>query len=271
MRNKEKKQEYREFMYQKKLEFMQTFSASMAHEIKTPLTGLSVSADILNDIFNKTFPPVKPEINLIEAKIEADDYDLMHTVNHIIQTLSHRSATIVDSILISMKNSSIVAEKKYYNLKECVEQAVRNYKICYPGIKHNIEASISSDTLVLCSSKYIQQMIDNLLRNAYEHANNSNLVIKIWNQKNTLYFEDNGKGIAAEDLEHIFDKFFTKSIFGTGAGLSFCRTVMEDIGGSITCQSETGEYTRFIMIFSNWRDFTNPIAESSTQKALCKD
>ena len=59
---------------------------------------------------------------------------------------------------------------------------------------------------------------------------------------------DNGKGIAEENLRHIFEPFFsTKGEFGTGLGLSITRDIVEKLGGEIEVQSELGRGTRFII------------------------
>ena len=61
--------------------------------------------------------------------------------------------------------------------------------------------------------------------------------------------KDYGRGIAKENLPHIFDRFYTKSRSGTGIGLAFCKTLMEELGGTIECKSSLGKYTRFTLTF----------------------
>jgi signal transduction histidine kinase len=53
----------------------------------------------------------------------------------------------------------------------------------------------------------------------------------------------------AEVTARIFDHFFTKTRHGTGVGLAYCKMVMEDLGGDMTCESVKGEYTHFILHF----------------------
>ncbi|MFH1769286.1 MAG: hybrid sensor histidine kinase/response regulator, partial [Parcubacteria group bacterium] len=62
----------------------------------------------------------------------------------------------------------------------------------------------------------------------------------------TITVKDNGKGISAEDLSHVFDSFFTKGKKGgTGLGLAYCKQVVEAHGGSIDVESELGKGTMF--------------------------
>ena len=90
--------------------------------------------------------------------------------------------------------------------------------------------------------------VKNLIKNAYIH-NGPNVKIEVTAENNKLYLKDYGKGIEKEIIKKIFDKFFTQSRSGTGIGLSFCKLIMEDIGGSIKCESIVGKYTNFILNF----------------------
>ncbi|MBX9696980.1 MAG: HAMP domain-containing histidine kinase [Alphaproteobacteria bacterium] len=69
----------------------------------------------------------------------------------------------------------------------------------------------------------------------------------------TLSFKDTGTGIAADILPHIFDKFYSKTKYGTGIGLAFSRSVMKSLEGDITCRSIHGEYTEFILSFPSFK------------------
>jgi signal transduction histidine kinase len=59
---------------------------------------------------------------------------------------------------------------------------------------------------------------------------------------------DTGQGIAPEDLEHIFDPFFTKKEGGLGFGLAIVQRIIEDHQGAIHCMSEVGKGTNFEII-----------------------
>ncbi|MEJ2034247.1 MAG: ATP-binding protein, partial [Deltaproteobacteria bacterium] len=61
----------------------------------------------------------------------------------------------------------------------------------------------------------------------------------------TLTIADTGQGIAAEDLDRVFDPFFTRKEGGLGFGLPIVRRIIEDHKGRITCRSKTGEGTTF--------------------------
>ena len=71
------------------------------------------------------------------------------------------------------------------------------------------------------------------------------------NVTNKVFFKDTGKGISAEILPRIFDRFFSKTLHGAGVGLTFCRMVTQSLGGKITCSSIENEYTLFTLFFPN--------------------
>jgi signal transduction histidine kinase len=91
-------------------------------------------------------------------------------------------------------------------------------------------------------------VVFNLLKNAlYYRAK-----INIWMdcQTRTLHFKDDGIGIAADQLEFIFDDFFTSNKKGgTGLGLPFCKRVMKAFGGDISCKSAVGKGAEFCLRF----------------------
>lgn len=66
---------------------------------------------------------------------------------------------------------------------------------------------------------------------------------------NILIFKDTGKGISKENISHIFRKFYSRTKYGTGIGLSFCKMVMESLGGEIKCKSQEGKFTEFRLCF----------------------
>ena len=64
-----------------------------------------------------------------------------------------------------------------------------------------------------------------------------------------LYVKDTAKGMTAKQLSRLFDHFYTTTFMGTGIGLSFCKLVMNRLGGDISCEAQEGLYTKFILSF----------------------
>jgi signal transduction histidine kinase len=89
----------------------------------------------------------------------------------------------------------------------------------------------------------------NLLNNSIEALGEKGAInINVIKKKDEFIvdIEDNGKGIKAENLEHIFDPFFTSGkLKGTGLGLAVVKEIVENHGGLISVDSKENEYTRF--------------------------
>ena len=103
------------------------------------------------------------------------------------------------------------------------------------------------------SYKYLENIF-NLLKNAIyyvEKAGKGNITIKLKRGRklNQLIFTDTGTGISKDIMPHIFEHFFTKTENGVGIGLAFCKMVMQNLDGDMTCESHEGEHTKFTLSF----------------------
>ena len=226
---------------------MQMLGGAIAHEVRTPLSGLIMSAQAINEVLGKAMEPAKSKNRKRMFKMDKDDYDYLIQVNESIQKIGKQGVNTVDSILTSLKSSVVGDEKKLYLIKECVEQTIAECSIFNENVK-NIEISIKKNFRIKCSLHYFQHLLFNLIKNSYKYGG-ANVRIKIWTKGSNLHFKDYGKGISREDLSNIFDRFYTKSKTGTGIGLAFCKMVMKDLGGDIECKSELGKYAEFILVF----------------------
>jgi signal transduction histidine kinase len=116
---------------------------------------------------------------------------------------------------------------------------------------------------VLCDRERILQVLSNLIGNARKFARESSTVTLVaWQEADEARFcvADEGPGIAADDLQRIFDRYFQgphgPTAQGVGLGLSISRGIVEAHGGRIWVESETGRGSRFI--------FTLPLAAGLT-------
>ena len=98
------------------------------------------------------------------------------------------------------------------------------------------------------SKVLMKAVFANLIKNALKYGGRD-VDIAVVIDKNKVMFRGNGYGIPEEKLDKIFDKFYTTSGSGAGIGLTFCQKFMESIDGSITCHSQLGEYTEFVLDF----------------------
>ncbi len=245
-----------------KLNGMTLVSATIAHELRTPLASLGISVDT----FNKIFPRLKQAYLwaiekqvLPKDEIFVEDVELSY-VNKMGEQLESMKSEIRAAftfIDMSLKNTMSIqhGKKEIFLISQCVDDALNRYpfdlnekKCVIWEKKADQDFSVKSDKLLLI------HVLFNLLKNAlYYIAEAGKGVIQISLENgttcNTLYFKDTGKGISPDILPHIFERFFSRTYHGAGVGLTFCKNFMESIGGDITCESVEGDYTLFILTF----------------------
>lgn len=242
-REKEKKAIQKDKIQEEKLGILQVFGEMIAHEIKTPVSITSMQSSFLKD----TIANVKKNRIKEDFIITKENYAELEKVANMLIETSQYGINTVDNLLTSLRGSVQNEEKEVILIKDIVEKSIKEYTLYVPELK-NIKVDIIDNFQVECSYNSLKHVIINIIKNAYTH-NGSNVKIEVRAENNKLYCKDYGKGIEKEIIKKIFNKFFTHSKSGTGIGLSFCKLVMEDIGGSIKCESIVGKYTNFILDF----------------------
>lgn len=100
---------------------------------------------------------------------------------------------------------------------------------------------------------YLQQAIENLISNAIRFSREKGIIeisIDLVNGMYHLSVSDNGSGISAKDMPHIFERYYTKKGAGkasTGLGLPISREIISRLGGTISATSTPGEKTVFLI------------------------
>jgi signal transduction histidine kinase len=108
----------------------------------------------------------------------------------------------------------------------------------------------AADMIVMIDPKRITEVLYNLVENSLKYVKDDPLLIEIiainGDQGVQITVKDNGIGIEADDIPYVFDKFYraeksrTSSIPGSGLGLSICKYIIEEHGGTIKCKSRKG-------------------------------
>ncbi|HUD45008.1 MAG TPA: HAMP domain-containing sensor histidine kinase [Patescibacteria group bacterium] len=219
------------------------FVADASHELRTPLTSLraEMEANLLEDRISE-----KDARQLIKSNLE----DVIQ-----LQSLS-------DSLLqlAQYKKTNNQPDFKDLSVKEIVQEAIK--KVASSAKKRNINIDINSgkniDKLKIKGEQQsLIQLLVNLLDNAIKYSS-KNTKITIFIEKTDhsvrISISDQGIGIAAKDLPHIFDRFYradksrTKTItYGYGLGLSIAKMITDMHNGTISARSKMGEGTTFVV------------------------
>lgn len=228
-------------------------SASIAHEIRTPLSSLRMNAEIIRVYLPQLLMFYKNK-NFSGDCIDSEYIKKLETIPSDLEATINKSFLIIDMLLNNIKvfsDFSISLSKLCSS--DCIQDALNSYPFRgnqQKSIVFNADASFffNGDDIM------IRHVMYNLIKNALYHTNDvDNPQIEIFFQtslnNNCICIIDNGSGVKESDLDHIFEPFYSKTKHGTGVGLSFCKMVMEKFDGSIMCESQYGHYTKFILSF----------------------
>ncbi|OGS20670.1 MAG: hypothetical protein A3J83_05085 [Elusimicrobia bacterium RIFOXYA2_FULL_40_6] len=235
------------------------FLATISHEFRTPLTSILGAIELLTD--SETID------NEERLKRPADTPESMKLLG-IIKRQTERIRGLVNNLLDFAKMATGFWElkKQDVSVNKIFDDAVKNISLLAERRKTEISRQISLegkqfpavDIIVNCDYEQISRLLTNLLSNSIKYTQESGK-IALWYEKtpvgNEIMFtvEDNGKGIAKENLEKVFDRFYRvdQSLIreegGVGLGLSICRKIVELHKGKIWVESEgLGKGSRFI-------------------------
>jgi C4-dicarboxylate-specific signal transduction histidine kinase len=223
-----------------KLMNMQAVTASLAHELKQPLTAISANGEAAQLFLNQTQP------NLEQAQSALDS----------IIADSHRASHIINDIRALFTR----ADKKYepVDLNEISYQALRilREQLNASGVRTDLE--LANDLPPVMGHKgQLQEVMINLVQNAIEamgdtKAGRRALQLRAERQGDNAIVvgvRDSGPGIKPEKLNSVFEAFFTTKSHGTGLGLAICRMIIERHGGQLSASSDgrNGALFQFVL------------------------
>mgnify|MGYP000661815241 CR=1 FL=1 len=201
-------------------------AASLAHEIKNPLAGISGAIQVLGAGLDRLHP--HQEI-IAEALRQIDRLDA--AVKDLLIYARPRPPSIKRVDLNTLLERALILFRQ--------EPAFRGLRVRCEGLNCEHEADVDE--------AQIQQVITNLLINA-AHASDPDGEVRCrisrLETSLRLTVEDSGIGIPAEILPRVFEPFFTTKARGTGLGLSICLRIVEAHGGTMSISSEPGRGTR---------------------------
>ena len=144
-------------------------------------------------------------------------------------------------------------EKEIINLNNVMKEIAPLLEA--EAIRRNININISQDPLVpdmFASKEELKQLILNISINALQAIGcDGSLTIDVNTNNNEVFVavEDSGCGIEQDELDKIFEPFYTTKTDGTGLGLAICKSIVERHGGKVEISSTVGVGTRVVVIF----------------------
>ena len=235
-------------------EIKNDFINNMTHELKTPISSISLAAQMLNDDSVEKSPT------------------MMKHLGGVINDESKRLRFLVEKVLqMSMFDRKTASfKKKELDLNELLENIASTFSLRVEHTGGKIYTEIEAvDSAIYVDEVHFQNAITNLMDNAVKYRKPDeplNLYIRTWNEKDRLCFSirDTGLGIKKENVKKIFDKFYrvhtgnVHDVKGFGLGLAYVKKIINLHEGDIKCESELGKGTTFTISL--------PILEVSGEK-----
>ncbi|MCQ2231901.1 MAG: HAMP domain-containing histidine kinase [Paludibacteraceae bacterium] len=227
---------------QKQLSEMRTdFMNNMTHELKTPVSTISLAAQMLND---GSF-----------AKSEAMTKQISKTINDETKRLSRQIDKVLQMSIFEKESSALKLE--LMDIDDLILTIAGNFDIKVQKTGGEIQTELEAeDAETLVDEIHFTNIIYNLMDNAVKYSQGPLILrLRTWNEKNRLCIsiEDNGIGIKKANLKRIFDKFYrvptgnAHNVKGFGLGLAYVKKVVTDHKGTIRAESEYGKGTKFII------------------------
>ncbi len=208
----------------------------ISHQLKTPLTSITIMLDNLKD---------NPNMN--ENTKQKFIFEISKQIDWI-------NWLVISMLKLSKLDANVVQfyEEKI-NLKKFIDEIIKNLEIPIEIKNQQIVIEGNQNASFTGDYKWQQEAVTNIIKNCIEH-NKENGKIYIKYEENTLFtkitIRDEGEGMTKEDLKHIFERFYkgqNSSENSVGIGLALAKNIIEKNNGMISCKSELDKGTEFVI------------------------
>ena len=232
------------FRQKKVTELKNDFINNMTHEFKTPISTISLAAQMLTDNSVSKSPQMLQHITGI---ISDESRRLRFQVEKVLQV------SLFDEQKASLKTREL-------DMNELVTGVVNTFALKVEKNSGTIVTQLEAeDPMILADEMHITNVVFNLMDNAVKYKRDDEslrLTINTWNEpdKFCLSIQDNGLGIKKENLKRVFERFYrvhtgnVHDVKGFGLGLAYVKKVIQDHRGTISVESELGVGTKFIIV-----------------------
>jgi len=234
---------------QKHLSAMGEMVASMAHQVRTPLSTAILYASQMN-------------------KASVTDNSRIKFSSKILERL-HYLERQVNDMLIFAKEGRLAMET--FSLQKFLDKAIENLRDMTDSseIKLEVTNNVQVDEM-LGNEDALLGAIMNLLNNAVEAQQDKTLITMEINQVDQsslqIQIQDNGPGIDESTKQRLFEPFYTTKVRGTGLGLAVVDSVVRAHSGSIQCESKKGTGTLFTLLLPCVNQYVTSLSENGYDK-----
>ena len=192
--------------------------ANVSHDLRTPLTMIKSYAEMIKDISGNN--PVKREEHL---QVIIDEADRLNGLVNDLLTISR------------MQSGKMTLTKSDFSITDAAKSIINTYKIMEEEDGYTFNFNAPANFIVNGDEDKIKQVISNLVTNAIKFCGDDktvNVTLKKRGKSILCKVEDNGVGIAAEDLNHVWDRYYkassnmVRASEGSGLGLSIVKEIL---------------------------------------------
>lgn len=212
------------------------FIGMASHELKTPLTSLSAIIQVAN------------------SKLKTSDDTFLAGAMDKAYTQVRRMTSMINGFLnISrLESGKLIIDKKHFDMEMLLQEMIAEIGLVAPG--HNIVLKDCNVRDVFADREKIGSVITNLLSNAVKYSpKGKNITVRcgLSGESISVSVQDDGIGLAAHDLDKIFDRYYrvessnTRHIAGFGIGLYLSAEIVRQHGGKIWVESEPEKGSTF--------------------------
>ena len=217
---------------EKDFEREKRFTQDVSHEIKTPIAVISGHADLL-------------------LRWGKEDPQVLESSLKVIRREAASMAAIAEQLLKlnraqGPRGAPLLKEK--INASSFLHSIKEDFELIEPSADISVSAAPNAE--IETDAESLKEILRIVIKNGIQYNESERAKIEIALANNEITVRDNGIGIAAEDLPHIFESFYradpsrNRSRGGAGLGLAIAKAVAESIGASISAESAPGEGTR---------------------------
>jgi signal transduction histidine kinase len=222
----------REFdAYQKRLadfvERERSFTADVSHELRTPLAVIEGATDVLLE-----------DHGLEEA--------MRSRLDRIARSVREMSELVAALLLLAREEQEGRLESAC-EADEVLQQVVESHRQLVKDKPVTIRLDNRPGTRLPVHCALLRVVLANLLRNALSHTSQGTVYIRL--DEHGMQIEDTGSGIPREQIQRIFDRFYTGTAGGSGLGLSLVKRICQRYGWKIDFASREGQGTVFRLLF----------------------
>ena len=224
-------------------EIKSDFVNNMTHELKTPISTISLASQMLKD---ESVVRGKKNMNHISKIIDDESKRLSYQVEKVLQ-------------MAVFDRGRLKLDLKEANIHQLISNVVDNFTLQVNNKNGEIKLDLkATNPLIGTDEVHFTNILSNLIDNAIKYCNlNPNIIISTQDSKKGLLLtiEDNGIGISKDNLNRIFHRFYRvptgniHNVKGFGLGLNYVKMIVEEHKGSIYAESKINKGTRFKILF----------------------